>query len=120
MPLQYSYAIGASHGAGLRKKHPMDSVDFDNMRQAMVDGQLRTSGVTTPWVLAAMGVLPREDFVPGPLRTTAYMDRALPLAGEGTLNPAVSTALLLQTADVEPGDSVLLVGTVVATWPRFC
>ena len=90
----------------------MESADFNNMRQAMVDGQLRTSGVTTPWVLAAMGNLPRENFTPGALRTTAYMDRALPLAGGRTLNPAVSTALMLQAAEVEPGDSVLLVGTV--------
>ena len=89
----------------------MESVDFSNMRQAMVDGQLRTSGVTTPWVLAAMGDLAREDFVPGALRSAAYMDRSLPLAGGRTLNPAVSTALMLQAAEVEPGDSVLLVGT---------
>lgn len=90
----------------------MESVDFDNMRQAMVDGQLRTSGVTTPWVLAAMGDLPREDFVPDALRTTAYMDRALPMFGERTLNPAVSTALMLQAAEVQPDDSVLLVAGV--------
>ena len=89
----------------------MEPVDFNNMRRAMVDGQLRTSGVTTPWVLAAMGALAREDFAPGALRSAAYMDRALPLAGGRSLNPAVSTALMLQAAEVEPDDSVLLVGT---------
>ena len=96
---------------GVTEKHSMESVDFGNMRQAMVDGQLRTSGVTTAWVLAAMGNLPREDFAPSALRSAAYMDRALPLADGRTLNPAVSTALMLQAAEVEPDDSVLLVRT---------
>ena len=96
---------------GVTEKHSMESVDFGNMRQAMVDGQLRTSGVTSAWVLAAMGNLPREDFAPDALRSAAYMDRSLPLAGGRTLNPAVSTALMLQVAEVEADDSVLLVGT---------
>ncbi len=89
----------------------MESVDFDNMRRAMVDSQLRTSGIMTPWVIAAMGELPREDFAPDALRSTAYMDRALPLSGGRTLNPPVATALMLQAAEVTVDDKVLLVGT---------
>jgi protein-L-isoaspartate(D-aspartate) O-methyltransferase len=88
----------------------MESVNFEDMRRAMVDSQLRTSGVTDAWVLAAMGSIPREDFVPASHRATAYMDRSIAL-GDGTvLNPAVSTALLLQAADIRPDDNVLLVG----------
>ena len=89
----------------------MESLDFNNMRRAMVDSQLRTSGVTAPWVIAAMGSVAREDFVPQTLRSTAYMDRSLPLTGGRTLNPAVATALMLQAADVVPDDHVLLIGT---------
>ena len=33
-------------------------------RRAMIDSQLRTSGVNEPWVLAAMARVPREEFVP--------------------------------------------------------
>ncbi len=77
----------------------------------MVDSQLRTSGIMTPWVIAAMGELPREDFAPDALRSTAYMDRALPLSGGRTLNPPVATALMLQAAEVTVDDKVLLVGT---------
>jgi protein-L-isoaspartate(D-aspartate) O-methyltransferase len=88
----------------------MESVNFDDMRRAMVDSQLRTSGVTDAWVLAAMGSVPREDFVPESHRATAYMDRSIAL-GDGTaLNPPVSTALLLQAGDARPDDNVLLVG----------
>lgn len=77
----------------------------------MVDSQLRTSGVTSPWVIAAMGKVAREDFVPDALRTTAYMDRSLPLPGARTLNPPIATALMLQTADVRSDDQILLIGT---------
>lgn len=88
----------------------MESVDFDNMRRAMVDSQLRTSGVNTPWVIAAMGRLPREDYAPPALRGTAYMDRALPLGGGWTLNPPVATALMLEAAELSADDNVLLIG----------
>lgn len=88
----------------------MESVSFEDMRRAMVDSQLRTSGVTEAWVLAEMGSLPREDFVPAAHRSTAYMDRSIALPGGDTLNPAVSTALLLQAANVGTDDNVLLVG----------
>ena len=71
------------------------------MRRAMVDSQLRTSGVRTPWVLAAMGSLARETFVPDALRTTAYMDRSIALGDGKVLNPPVATALMLQAAEVE-------------------
>lgn len=88
----------------------MESVNFEEMRRSMVDSQLRTSGVTEAWVLTAMGNIPREDFVPITHRTTAYMDRSIALDDGSVLNPAVSTALLLQAADVRADDHVLLVG----------
>jgi protein-L-isoaspartate(D-aspartate) O-methyltransferase len=89
---------------------PMESLNFEEMRRSMVDSQLRTSGVTDAWVLAAMGSIPREDFVPLMHRSTAYMDRSIALDDGSVLNPAVSSALLLQAADVRADDPVLLVG----------
>lgn len=89
----------------------MQSADFNNMRRAMVDSQLRTSGVTDPWVLAAMGELPRENFVPEALREVAYMDRSIRLADGTMLNPPVATALMLQAADVKHDDTVLFIGS---------
>jgi protein-L-isoaspartate(D-aspartate) O-methyltransferase len=107
LPLQYSCATGAK----IYGKHPMEAVDFSNMRRAMVDSQLRTSGVTDAWVLAAMGELRREDFVPAAMREVAYNDRSVALADGGMLNPPVATALMLQAAEVTPSDHVLFVGT---------
>lgn len=88
----------------------MDSVNFEEMRRAMVDSQLRTSGVQDPIVLAAMGTIAREDYVPASHRATAYMDRSLLTAAGDILNPAVSTALLLQAAGIKETDNVLLIG----------
>lgn len=88
----------------------MQSVDYANMRRSMVDSQLRTSGVTDAWVLAAMGNLAREDFVPAGLREVAYMDRSIALPGGTVLNPPVATAQMLQAAEITPDDDVLLIG----------
>ncbi len=88
----------------------MQSADFANMRRAMVDSQLRTSGVTDAWVLAAMGSTAREDFVPEAARATAYMDRSIPLANGKVLNPPVATALMLQAAEVKSDDKILFIG----------
>lgn len=51
-------------------------------RKAMIDSQLRVSGVNEEFVLNAMARLAREDFVPAQVRALAYIDRAVPL-GEG-------------------------------------
>jgi protein-L-isoaspartate(D-aspartate) O-methyltransferase len=104
-------AIQLCHCAGaVSGSFQMQSADFANMRRSMVDSQLRTSGVTESWVLAAMGSVPREDFVPVTMRDIAYMDRAIALNDGTTLNPPVATALMLQAADIAPADQVLLIG----------
>ena len=78
-------------------------------RRAMVDSQLRTSGVNEPWVLAAMAALPREDFVPENARAGAYTDRAVPLGnGRYLAAPLVHGRMLAEAAPV-PTDKALLV-----------
>lgn len=98
------------HGQQVNGIIPMESVNFEEMRRSMVDSQLRTSGVTDAWVVAAMGSIAREDFVPVTHRAIAYMDRSIALGDGAVLNPPVSTALLLQAAEVRADDNVLLVG----------
>ncbi len=79
-------------------------------RKAMIDSQLRTSGVNELWVLSAMASIPRERFVPGPVRDAAYIDRAIAL-GEGRFlaAPLVHARMLAEAAPTR-GDKVLLVG----------
>ena len=50
-------------------------------RRAMIDSQLRTSGVNAEWVLRRMNEVPRERFVPDAAQGFAYIDRAIALGG---------------------------------------
>jgi len=77
----------------------------------MVESQLRPQGVTDPAVLAAMGAIPREQFVPEAARPLAYSDRALPL-GNGRFLPAPAVlGELLTQMKPEAGQRALVVGS---------
>lgn len=84
--------------------------DFSVNRRAMIDSQLRTNGVMAPAVIAAMGTVLRENYVPAAFRTTAYMDRSVAIAAGRVLNPPLSTGLILQEANVTADDRILLIG----------
>lgn len=79
-------------------------------RRAMIDSQLRTSGVNEPWVLAAMDSVAREDFVPEQAKAAAYIDRAIPLGDGRYLAAPLVHARMLAEAAPQATDSVLLVG----------
>ncbi len=84
-------------------------LDYAKARKAMIDSQLRTSGINTESVLARMASVPREDFVPAEQRELAYMDRSLPL-GEGRfLSSPVVHGMMLTEAKLDASDTVLIV-----------
>lgn len=87
-----------------------DTLRFDEMRQAMVVSQLRTSAVDDPRVVRAMGAVPRERFVPVASRTVAYHDREVALGNGRAMNAPLASGRLVTEADIAPGDRVLLVG----------
>ncbi|GMM91861.1 protein-L-isoaspartate O-methyltransferase [Qipengyuania sp. MTN3-11] len=78
-------------------------------RRAMIDSQLRTSGVNEPFVLERMGSVAREDFVPGSARGTAYMDRAIRLPDGGFLAAPLFHGLMLTEARPTANDAVIVV-----------
>lgn len=78
-------------------------------RQAMIESQLRPSGVNAPWVLNAMNATPREPFVPADARAFAYIDRAVPLGGGHFLAPPLFHGRLLEEAAPTAADRVLVV-----------
>ena len=82
--------------------------DYSRQRRAMIDSQLRTSGVNRPDVLRAMGSVARHDFLPEGKRGHAYIDRAIPLENGALAAPAVH-GKMLELADIRAGDSVLVV-----------
>src|SRR5687768_9585408 len=85
--------------------------DFSLARRAMVDNQLRPEGVTDRAVLAAMGAVERERFVPEGARALAYFDRPLKLADERTMMPPAALGRLLSELAPAPGERALIVGS---------
>jgi protein-L-isoaspartate(D-aspartate) O-methyltransferase len=88
--------------------------DFAALRRTMVDGQVRTSDVNDPRLLAAMLSLPRERFVPHDRAELAYLDLDIPVSAAGRplrrlLKPMV-LAKLVQAADIVETDRVLDIG----------
>lgn len=73
--------------------------DFAIARRAMIDSQLRTSGVNEEYVLARMLSVPREDFLPADKAALAYIDRAVTLgAGQALAAPLFYGKLLVEAA----------------------
>jgi protein-L-isoaspartate(D-aspartate) O-methyltransferase len=90
------------------------SADFSELRVKMVDGQVRTTDVTSAPLLDAMLDVPREAFVGAAQRDLAYIDEDIRIAsgaaGPRYLMEASPLAKLIQLAEVNPTDSVLDVG----------
>lgn len=78
-------------------------------RKAMIDSQLRTSGVNDGWVLEAMARTPREDHVPAAARGHAYIDRAIPLDSGHALPAPLFHGKLLAEGAPAADDRVLVV-----------
>jgi protein-L-isoaspartate(D-aspartate) O-methyltransferase len=86
-------------------------VSFDDERRRMVETQIAPRGVHDAAVLAAMGKVPREKFVPRHQAPYAYDDRPL-LIGEGqTISQPYIVALMTEAARLTPRDRVLEIGT---------
>lgn len=78
-------------------------------RRAMIDSQLRTSGVTAPVAIARMAEVAREDFVPEAARAAAYGDRAIALGDGGFLPAPLVQGMMLQEAAPTASDHAILV-----------
>lgn len=78
-------------------------------RKAMIDSQLRTSGVTAAFVVKRMGEVPREDFVPEGAKGVAYTDRAIPLGDGKALASPLTHGMLLQEAKPAADEHVVVV-----------
>jgi protein-L-isoaspartate(D-aspartate) O-methyltransferase len=83
---------------------------YAEARQNMVDNQLRANAVTDEALLAAMGRIPRERFVPEAMAGIAYIDEDLPIGGGRFLLEPMVLARLIQAAGVKPGDKALDIG----------
>ncbi len=88
----------------------MTEHNFEHMRRAMVASQLRTTGVNDPRVVAAMGAVPRERFVPENYVSAAYTDFMVPLGHSRELNTPMALGRMLSEARLQGHERALVIG----------
>src|SRR4051794_6285537 len=79
-------------------------------RDRMVDVQIVRRGVRDRHVLDAMRRVPREAFVEAGFEEFAYEDGPLPIGERQTISQPYIVALMIEAAEMKPGDKVLEVG----------
>lgn len=84
--------------------------DLSRARDRMVDIQIARRGVRDPHVLDAMRQVPREAFVEPGFEELAYEDGPLPIGEGQTISQPYIVALMIEAAEVRPGERVLEVG----------
>jgi len=77
----------------------------------MVERHLRARGLRDERVLAAMGSVAREAFLPPDLEAVAYDDRPLPIAGGQTISQPYIVALMTEALALRPHERALEIGT---------
>ncbi|HEV3455336.1 MAG TPA: protein-L-isoaspartate(D-aspartate) O-methyltransferase [Thermoanaerobaculia bacterium] len=114
---------GVAHAMAVTSQQPDDAVNAANkidqadrpeqrrLRQQMVEQQIRSRGVTSPTVVAAMQEVPRHLFVPSSERGQAYEDHPLPIGGGQTISQPYVVALMTALLDLPPRSRVLEIGT---------
>ena len=104
-------ACGRSELALERAPAPGQTSGFEQLRKAMVEGQIRSRGVMHQGVLRAMLEVPRHEFVPLSYRSQAYDDTPLPIGLDQTISQPYIVARMTELVDPEPNHRVLEVGT---------
>jgi protein-L-isoaspartate(D-aspartate) O-methyltransferase len=104
--------LGCSAKRGPQMNKPAEA-DFSAARQRMVEEQIQSPsrGVKNPRVLAAMGAVPRHEFVPEAQRRVAYEDFPLSIGYGQTISQPYIVAFMTEQLDPQPTHRVLEVGT---------
>lgn len=85
-------------------------MDLEKERASMVEHQLRRRGIGDSRVLAAMGEVPREAFVPEAEKRYAYVDGALPLSHGQTISQPLMVAMSVEALRLQGDETVLEIG----------
>ena len=85
-------------------------LDLARARERMVEVQVAQRGVRNGHVLDAMRRVPREAFVEPGFEEFAYEDSPLPIGEGQTISQPYIVALMIEAAELGPGDRVLEVG----------
>lgn len=85
--------------------------DLETARFNMIAQQIRPWEVIDERVLDTLQTVPRERFVADEFQGLAFADIAVPIGEGQTMMKPVQEARMLQALAVQPGDSVLEIGT---------
>lgn len=86
-------------------------VSFEAQRRALVERLKEEGLIRSPLVEDAFLSVPREYFVPEPLRSYAYIDSPLHIGFGQTISAPHMVAIMTEELEVRPGQRVLEVGT---------
>ncbi|MCI5048991.1 MAG: protein-L-isoaspartate O-methyltransferase [Rickettsiales bacterium] len=78
-------------------------------RHHMIDGQLEPNQVQDERVVAAMGISPRERFVPEGFENCAYVDDNIPFGSSRYLMRPLALGRMLQAAQIMPKEKALVI-----------
>ena len=85
--------------------------NFEELRNKMVEEQLKQRGIKSDVVLEAMRTVPRHLFVPKNLQTSAYNDSPLPIGQGQTISQPYIVAFMTEQINLAPEMKVLEIGT---------
>lgn len=85
-------------------------IDMSRARERMVADQIAARGVRDHHVLEAMKTVPREAFVDPAYAEFACDDSPLPIGQGQTISQPYIVAVMIEAAEIHPGDRVLEVG----------
>jgi protein-L-isoaspartate(D-aspartate) O-methyltransferase len=87
------------------------TVNRSRDRDWMVERHIAARGIRDEGVLRALGMVPRERFVPAEVARFAYQDAPLPIGAGQTISQPYIVAYMAELAELGPQDHVLEVGT---------
>ena len=97
-----------------RRKNPQNKLvgdDYADLREKMVEEQIRKRGVKDKRVLEVMRKVPRHLFVDPDSMNAAYEDNAMPIECDQTISQPYIVAVMTELLELEPWSKVLEIGT---------
>ena len=94
-----------------RRKNSQNKDRYADLREKMVDEQIRRRGVKDKRVLEVMRTVPRHLFADPDNMDDAYEDNAMPIQCEQTISQPYIVALMTELLELKTSSKVLEIGT---------
>ncbi len=84
---------------------------YEQMREIMIEQQIKARGIKDPQVLNAIKSVERHEFVPKDQQHSAYADSPLPIGHGQTISQPYIVAYMTEQLNLEADEKVLEIGT---------